>query len=83
MNKLLCPEICRGETIVRSSLFAFGALFGVVIGVSLLIPKDVFIVPELWNFTRYQIIMTSGVIASSITFFLARWIRCRHCQEQS
>lgn len=78
MNKL-CSKDCREFTNLIAISFAIGMMLVTIIGVSLLISKDSFLIPELWNLDRYQIIMGSGLVISFTTFFIVRWIWCRHC----
>ena len=66
--------------IISSLCAAVSAIFAVII-TALIIPKDVFLIGELWGVAihRYQVIVCGGVIACFPAYLSAKFFCCRRC----
>jgi len=71
------PEIIKLFSAVCAALIAIFA----IVTTALIIPKDIFTIGEILGITvhRYQIIVCSGIVAYSLTYFSVKFFCCRRC----
>lgn len=85
VNGIIClhsyPEIIKVFSVVCAALIAILA----IVITALVIPRDVFIIGELWGivFHRYQVIVCSGLVTCFPAYFLAKHLWCRRCTGSS